>query len=683
MSLPEVALDDVRFQELVNESRRRVAEQCHEWTEVNVSDPGITLIELFAWMTDMLSYRINRLPEKLHVALLSLLGVELLPALAARTELCFRLDSPPRTPVPIKRETEVATRRTSTQESVVFATTEEFTIKPAQLEACLLQRGGQYVEVGVSNHSASPPNKQISAFGTPPAPGDCLLLGFSQPLDRLLIRVEVECNVAHWTGVDPNHPPLAWEVSAPASESDASATRELWLQPTSVSDTTKGFNLEKGSVELQLPANTGLLAIDGRRFYWLRCRVTESGDRDSRPPEILALTAATIGATIPAQHARAVENELLGESDGTPGETFKLRHAPILALAAGECLQVREPGASKPVSWQRVDTFADSAEEDTHYMLDETTGEIELGPAVRQADGRFKRYGALTEPHSELSFNRYRQGGGSVGNVAAKTLTYLREPIDTVRSVTNVGPAAGGADPETLAEAGRRAAIELRTRDRAITREDFERLCVAAHTRVARACCLPAKHRAATSVYIVPHVSAPPDKLSRDELEPDDELLRSVADYLEERRLVGTSIAVAPAGYRVVVAVVYAVADRTTEGAELQRRIEEVLYRYLNPLVGGTANAALGGSTQPGVAGSARDEQGGWQFGRALRQGELYPIVRQVDGVQELKFVHVYEEIAQANRQSRLQEITHDLALREHELIASGSHRVKVDVLSR
>jgi predicted phage baseplate assembly protein len=683
MSLPEVALDDVHFQDLVNESRKRVAKQCHEWTEVNVSDPGITLIELFAWMTDMLSYRINRLPEKLHVALLSLLGVKLLPALAARTELCFRLDSPPQTQVKIKGETEAATRRTSTQESVVFATTEEFTIKPAQLKACLLQRGEETVDVGVSNYSVRPPNKQISAFGTPPVPGDCLLLGFSRPLDRLLMRVDVECNVAHWTGVDPNHPPLAWEVSAPASDSGAAAAADLWLELPPVSDTTKGFNLEKGSVELQLPANTGPREIDDRRLYWLRCSVTEQGDRDSRPPQILALTAATMGATVPGQHSRVVENELLGHSDGTPGETFKLRHAPILALAAGECLQVREPGASQPVPWERVETFADSEEQDRHYLLDETTGEIELGPAVRQADGRFKRYGAVTKPRSELSFSRYRQGGGSVGNVAAETLTYLREPIDSVKSVTNVRPAGGGADGETLAEAGRRTAIELRTRYRAITREDFERLCVAAHTRVARACCVPAKHRAATSVYIVPHVKAPPDKLSRDELEPDDELLRRVADYLDERRLVGTSISVAPAGYRVVMAVVYAVADRTTEGAELQRRIEEVLYQYLNPLVGGTANSALGGSLQPGVAGLERDEQGGWQFGRALRQGELYPIVREVAGVQELKFVHVYEEIAQANRQSSLKEIEGDLELREHELIASGSHRVKVDVPSR
>ena len=56
-------------------SRRR----CPEWTDHNVSDPGITLIELFAWMTETLVYRLNRVPDKIHVALLDLLGIALDP----------------------------------------------------------------------------------------------------------------------------------------------------------------------------------------------------------------------------------------------------------------------------------------------------------------------------------------------------------------------------------------------------------------------------------------------------------------------------------------------------------------------------------------------------------------------------------------------------------------------------
>ena len=55
--LPEILLDDVRFQELVSEARTRIVRHSPDWTEHNVSDPGITLIELFAWMTEMTIYR--------------------------------------------------------------------------------------------------------------------------------------------------------------------------------------------------------------------------------------------------------------------------------------------------------------------------------------------------------------------------------------------------------------------------------------------------------------------------------------------------------------------------------------------------------------------------------------------------------------------------------------------------
>ncbi|HEV7175022.1 MAG TPA: hypothetical protein VGN29_05990, partial [Solirubrobacteraceae bacterium] len=89
--LPDIVLDDRRFQEIVSEARMRIALSCPEWTEHNVSDPGITLIELFAWMTDMLIYRLNRVPDKLHVALLELLGVQLHGPTAARTQIRFRL----------------------------------------------------------------------------------------------------------------------------------------------------------------------------------------------------------------------------------------------------------------------------------------------------------------------------------------------------------------------------------------------------------------------------------------------------------------------------------------------------------------------------------------------------------------------------------------------------------------
>ena len=51
----------------------------------------MTLIETFAWMTDQLLYRLNRVPDLNYVKFLELIGVTLLPPTAASTELTFRL----------------------------------------------------------------------------------------------------------------------------------------------------------------------------------------------------------------------------------------------------------------------------------------------------------------------------------------------------------------------------------------------------------------------------------------------------------------------------------------------------------------------------------------------------------------------------------------------------------------
>ena len=129
MRLPEIQLDDRRFQDLVSEARTKITRACPEWTEHNVSDPGITLIELFAWMTEMTIYRLNRVPDKLHVALLELLGIRLDGPSAAQTSLRFRLAEPASEPLLIPGGlTEVGTPRTATEESIIFQVDEDFEI---------------------------------------------------------------------------------------------------------------------------------------------------------------------------------------------------------------------------------------------------------------------------------------------------------------------------------------------------------------------------------------------------------------------------------------------------------------------------------------------------------------------------------------------------------------------------
>ena len=68
--IPSPNLDDRTFQELVEEAKRLIPQYCPEWTNFNPSDPGITLIELYAWMTELMLYRLNKVPVKNYLAFL-------------------------------------------------------------------------------------------------------------------------------------------------------------------------------------------------------------------------------------------------------------------------------------------------------------------------------------------------------------------------------------------------------------------------------------------------------------------------------------------------------------------------------------------------------------------------------------------------------------------------------------
>src|SRR4029079_18097055 len=130
MALPVPNLDDRRFQDLVDDAKRLVQQKCPAWTDHKVSDPGWTLIEACAWMTDQLIYRLNRVPDRNYIKFLELIGVTLFPPTAARTDVTFCLAGPRPEVVTIPEGTEIATVRTDTDDAIVFATTEDRPIIP-------------------------------------------------------------------------------------------------------------------------------------------------------------------------------------------------------------------------------------------------------------------------------------------------------------------------------------------------------------------------------------------------------------------------------------------------------------------------------------------------------------------------------------------------------------------------
>ncbi|MDQ1354973.1 MAG: hypothetical protein QG657_5282 [Acidobacteriota bacterium] len=76
MSIPLPNLDDRRFADLVEELRTLIPLYAPQWTQHSPSDPGITIMELMAWLTEMTLYRLNQIPPGLNQKFLKLIGDE-------------------------------------------------------------------------------------------------------------------------------------------------------------------------------------------------------------------------------------------------------------------------------------------------------------------------------------------------------------------------------------------------------------------------------------------------------------------------------------------------------------------------------------------------------------------------------------------------------------------------------
>lgn len=133
MPLESPNLDDRTWDQLVQQCMDRIDQTGTTWTDRGPSDPGRVLIELFAFLTDTMIYRINRLPEKAYVEFLRLLGVVIEPPAAATVTLRFSLVGKAERAIEVPRNTRVTTSRSSGDtEAAVFQTLSDVRIEPDQ-----------------------------------------------------------------------------------------------------------------------------------------------------------------------------------------------------------------------------------------------------------------------------------------------------------------------------------------------------------------------------------------------------------------------------------------------------------------------------------------------------------------------------------------------------------------------
>lgn len=695
MSLPAPNLDTRTFQDIVDDAKRQIGLRCPEWTDHNVSDPGVTLIELFAYMTEMSLFRMNQVPDRNYIKFLEMIGVSLEMPEAARTDLRFRIsrwiedvDGAEEYELLLRGgRTVAATIRTDTEESIEFVTDADLRmVRPKMSFAVAVPVPDEPDGEKEARGARELPKKTLAEtdgfqiFSSLPKQGDAFYIGFENDISSNLVDLQVECLTAAATGLNESYPAQVWEVW----------TATGWERLEIEDDTTFGFN-RSGDVELAFPRGLVQTVIGGKKAFWARVRYTvdaadlppkgieqKSPDPYQKSPEILSLKARTIGGTAPASHATLIRNEVVGLSDGTPGQVFKTRHAPVLRLGSEETIVVgaisEDPNEIENwTRWTRVADFAESRADDRHFTIDELTGEIAFGPVIVQPDGSTRQHGAVPEKGLSVGLTSYRIGGGVDGNVREGKIRILKASYPYISDVTNPRPATGGRDQETLERAKMRGKEILKVRNRAVTSEDYEFLAAKGSPGVGRARCVqPLVYPGASTdispgtvkVLIVPAMSRETIVPTAADLKVPSRTIEEVRTFLDERRLLTTVLDVGEPEYVYVSVDIKLVADPRADAEAVAHRVQEQLNVYLHPLFGGPNGE-------------------GWPFRRALTLADVYAQVGAVRGVAFLldakmfvsRLVNYDDNILGPESQVSNEE---GVRLGDYELICSRQHTIRV-----
>jgi len=254
--IPSPDLDDRSFDDIVEEAIRLIPQYCPEWTNFNRADPGITLLELFAWMQEMVLYRLNQVPERNYIAFLNLLGIRLQPPSPAAALVQFEI-SEKTDQVRIAAGTRLQTKPSDDQPALVFETVTELLALANTLERCISQAQQRYedhTEVAKGQAGA------FEVFGGERSIERFLYLG-----DRRLSAFgEDAVLVVRFEGQSPGdrefHELLEWEYW------DGNRWRGLVRAP---------MDVERNTVAFHGPPRFQATEVDEVENHWIRGRLFE------------------------------------------------------------------------------------------------------------------------------------------------------------------------------------------------------------------------------------------------------------------------------------------------------------------------------------------------------------------------------------------------------------------------
>lgn len=158
-------LDDRKYADIVREARALIPQYCPEWTNLGDADPGMTLVQLFAWMTEMTIFRLNRIPDKTYIHFLNFIGEERRHAQPASAPITFQIRQDNVDVVEIPANTRISTRQKEGAEALHFLTTDRVTVHRAAVQRMVAVRAGRRPMVRELPFDVHPSRRQALLLG--------------------------------------------------------------------------------------------------------------------------------------------------------------------------------------------------------------------------------------------------------------------------------------------------------------------------------------------------------------------------------------------------------------------------------------------------------------------------------------------------------------------------------------
>jgi hypothetical protein len=535
---PPVDYTSRDYQSIVNDLVNLIPSYLPEWTDRSPGDFGIVLLELFAYMGDILNYYSDRIANESFIStaqqrqsvlnLANLLDYTPHNNVAAGVMLLFTLNQPSPNPVliPAPQSTGGPTQigTSLTNQPVVFEVSQDTWLYGDGIVIPHAFTGTgtpnqQYV-MGANNDGYPWPTYLFSGGGS----NQVVVVGATQNADGTIT------GGTQYTYAPGNT--LAGQA--------AGATMYVVLN---------GNTIAFGGGTTGSPGNPP--ASGALIYIWYSTTALTVTTPTSGQPWQTPTPATQYSGPAPAIQGQTIAGEQLAVSDGSPSQQYTLFNTPVvdgsLSPPGGGGVFVDE--GNGPVNWnyhqRMIDAFSD---EGAWTSTVDANGVV----TIIFGDGIAGRI----PPASSFISATYMIGGGVIGNVAPGSLTEIIQGPSSIASVTNPEAAAGGADIETLDHIRIHAPLSITAINRAVSLDDYAAL-VLNYDTVAKASAMSTAYNA-VNAYIHPTgdffahgndttgVAALVNRVTA--LAP---LITnsSMTGWLDDKKMVGVSVVILPPQY--------------------------------------------------------------------------------------------------------------------------------------